>query len=219
MKDWLGKGDVLFLTGVDELPECEPQDVSRLLEPLGLKVSITTRYALAEGEIKRLLFEKGVSYLWQLSKLREDVLPRTPDLPALLSVLRNMIRRIAPSEELIIVDRYLLREASQESFDNLITVLAPILDIVTRIAVVTSQKHDARLFGELRDFLKIRKCEVLLRTSESFHDRFWIADRARGLFVGTSLNGIGKRYALADYMDEADVRTIITALSTEGLLE
>jgi hypothetical protein len=103
--------------------------------------------------------------------------------------------------------------------DNLISVLAPILDIVTRIAVVTSQKHDARLFGELRDFLKIRKCEVLLRTSESFHDRFWIADRARGLFVGTSLNGIGKRYALADYMDEADVRTIVEALSTEGLLE
>jgi hypothetical protein len=105
MQDWLGKDDVLFLTGVDELPECEPQDVSRLLEPLGLKVSITTRCALAEGEIKRLLFEKGVSYLWQLSKLREDVLPRTPHVPALLSVLRNMIRRIAPTEELIIVDR------------------------------------------------------------------------------------------------------------------
>jgi hypothetical protein len=33
--------------------------------------------------------------------------------------------------------------------------------------------------------------------SSEFHDRFWIADGARGLFVG---NGLGKRYALADYL-------------------
>ena len=218
MQDWLRKDEVLFLTGVDKLPECEPQDLLRLLEPFGLKVSITNRYDLAESEIKRLLLEKGVSYLWQLSKLREAVLPRTHDLPALLSVLRNMISRIAPVEELIIVDRYLLPKASQESLDNLISVLAPILDIVTRIAVVTSQKHDPTLLGDLRDHLNNRKCKVVVRASDKFHDRFWIADRARGLFVGASLNGLGKRYALVDYMDEGDVRTIIEALSVEGLL-
>ena len=34
-------------------------------------------------------------------------------------------------------------------------------------------------------------CRLTHRTSNDFHDRLWIADRERGLFVGTSLNGIG----------------------------
>ena len=63
-----------------------------------------------------------------------------------------------------------------------------------------------------------REIKLVLRTSENFHDRFWIADRSRGLFVGTSPNGIGKRYALADYMDADDVKTIVDALALERLL-
>jgi hypothetical protein len=54
--------------------------------------------------------------------------------------------------------------------------------------------------------------------SEKFHDRFWLADGARGLVVGTSLNGLGKRYALVDFMQPSDVRDVVQALKTEGFL-
>ncbi len=213
--DWLGKDHVLFLTGV---PECEPGDLARLIEPLGLKGSITTRYDLAEREIRRLLHEKGISYLWHLVKLQEDILPRTSDLPALLTVLQHMLRRIAPTEELVVVDRYLLPQGCPECLDTLTCLISPISDSVSRIILVTGKKHDEELLNDLQTALKHRNSEVVHRVSENFHDRFWIADRARGLFVGTSPNGLGKRYALADYMAEDDVKTIIEALSAEGLL-
>lgn len=213
--DWLGKDHILFLTGV---PACEPGDLARLLEPLGLKGSITTRYDLAEREIKRLLLEKGISYLWHLVELQEDILPRTADVPALLRILQNMLRRIAPTEELIIVDRYLLPKACPDCLDTLNGLISPISDSVSRIVLVTRKEHDSGLLSDLRTALKNRKCEVLHGVSENFHDRFWIADRSRGLFVGTSPNGPGKRYALADYMVQDDVRTIIEALSVGGLL-
>jgi hypothetical protein len=39
---------------------------------------------------------------------------------------------------------------------------------------------------------------VQTKYTNVFHDRFWIADEERGLFIGTSLNGIGHRYAVSD---------------------
>jgi hypothetical protein len=162
--DWLGKDHVLLLTGI---PKCEPGDLARLVEPLGLKGSITTRYDLAEREIKRLLIEEGVSYLWQLVKLQEDILPRTPDLPALLAVLRNMLHRIRPTEELIIVDRFLLPRACPDCLDTLTYLISPIPDSVSRIVLVTRKEYDEQLLNDLRTALKDRKCEVVHAVSET----------------------------------------------------
>ena len=41
-----------------------------------------------------------------------------------------------------------------------------------------------------------------------FHDRFWIVDSKKGVFVGTSLNGIGRRYAVIDWLQEDDAKEI-----------
>jgi hypothetical protein len=213
--DWIGQDHVVFLTGI---PQCEPSDLARLVETVGLRASIATRYQLVEHEIKQLLLEKGISYLWQLVNLREDVLPRTPDRPALLKVLAGMLGRIAPTNELIIVDRYILPKTCTDCLDTLTSLLSPILPSGARIVLVTSKQCDAGLVTGLRERFKDSNRQVELRISENFHDRFWIADRSRGLFVGTSLNGLGIRYALADYMDESDAKAIVEALSVEGLL-
>ena len=130
--DWLGKDHVLFLTGV---PACEPGELARLIEPYGLTGSITTRQALAEREIKRLIAEKGVSYLWQLLTLREDVLPRTVDQLALVAVLQRMLGQIAPTEELVIVDRYLLPKGCPDCLDTLTALISPLSENVSRIVL------------------------------------------------------------------------------------
>jgi hypothetical protein len=213
--DWIGQDHVVFLTGV---PRCEPGDLARLVETVGLSAKIATRYSLVEHEIKQLLLEKGVSYLWQLANFQEDALPRTPDRPALLRVLGGMLRQIAPTEELTIVDRYLFPKGCSECLDMLTSLLSPVLPGGARLVLVTSRNCDAGLVTGLRERCKISKVEVDLRLSENFHDRFWIADRIRGLFVGTSLNGLGKRYALADYIAEDDVKAIVETLAVEGLL-
>jgi hypothetical protein len=209
MESWLDENHVVNLWGT---PTCEPAELARALEPLGLHAGITTRFALVEFEIKRLVAEQGVSSVWQLVHLQEGVLGRVADREPLLELLRKMLQRLVPTEELTIVDRYLFPTACSHCVDDLVFVLTPIIASLSRVVIVTSQKHDARQLTKLREQLGVGNCEIVLRISEEFHDRFWIADRARGLFVGTSLNGIGKRYALADYMLEDDVKAIVEAL-------
>jgi hypothetical protein len=62
------------------------------------------------------------------------------------------------------------------------------------------------------------KIDATLKMTDDFHDRFWIADKAKGLFVGTSLNGIGKKYALVDVMRDEDTATIVKELRRVNLL-
>ena len=51
--------------------------------------------------------------------------------------------------------------------------------------------------------------------SNAFHDRFMLADGQRGAFIGTSLNGIGRKYALIDYMRDEDAQEIYAAYQAE----
>ncbi len=53
--------------------------------------------------------------------------------------------------------------------------------------------------------------------TEDFHDRYWIdVENTKGVMVGTSLNGIGKKIAMIDYASFADTREIVRLAS--GLL-
>ena len=53
--------------------------------------------------------------------------------------------------------------------------------------------------------------------TEDFHDRYWIdVENTKGVMVGTSLNGIGKKVAMIDHANFADSREIVRLAS--GLL-
>ncbi|MNL06832.1 hypothetical protein D3C87_1274810 [compost metagenome] len=53
--------------------------------------------------------------------------------------------------------------------------------------------------------------------TDDFHDRYWIdVESTKGVMVGTSLNGIGKKIAMIDYASSADSREIVRLAS--GLL-
>lgn len=50
--------------------------------------------------------------------------------------------------------------------------------------------------------------------TDAFHDRYWIdVDSTKGVMVGTSLNGIGKKIAMIDYANAVDSREIIRLAS------
>lgn len=133
-----------------------------------------------------------------------------------------MLERLTPKSEFVVVDRYLLpkQPCPTDYLDTLVQVLEPAVRGVKELLVVTSKKHNARLRHALEQRLRALNpgCRFRHCCSENFHDRFWIADRAQGLFVGTSLNGLGRRYALADKLAADDVRQIMAALASEGLL-
>ncbi len=50
--------------------------------------------------------------------------------------------------------------------------------------------------------------------TDDFHDRYWIdVENTKGVMVGTSLNGIGKKIAMIDHANAADTREIIRLAS------
>jgi hypothetical protein len=50
--------------------------------------------------------------------------------------------------------------------------------------------------------------------TDDFHDRYWIdVESTKGVMVGTSLNGIGKKVAMIDYANSADSREIVRLAS------
>ena len=194
----------------------------RAIEPLGFEVCLSTRFAVAEYELKRLVAEKGVSYVWRLVPLREAVLPPGPvQRPGLLKLLDAMLAKLAPTFGFVIVDPYLLPKKTPASYlPELLSLIEPICRTVATILLITLSDYDATLLQNLQASLagSCPSCQLIHRGSNRYHDRFWIADETRELFIGTSLNGIGRRYALADFMDDADVAQAVADLKGNGLL-
>ncbi|OOE39103.1 hypothetical protein BZG06_15875, partial [Salinivibrio kushneri] len=63
----------------------------------------------------------------------------------------------------------------------------------------------------------LRHCnsKLLVRDiiTNDFHDRFWINPvNQKGLIVGTSINGIGKKISLVDKLQDQDVEVILNEL-------
>lgn len=223
MVDSFQNDEILFLKGkTDSISDGQSRDQLLLaLRPFGLDAFVTSRFKLVEAEIKKLILDKGVSFVWQLVKLQESLLSRTKNLPALVAVLRGMMEKLDPKRDFIVIDRYLIPNHIKPGYlDVLVSVLEPITTRVEQITFITSQEYSAETLVELQKRLKAATpaCKVAHRTSDAFHDRFWIADRERGLFVGASLNGIGLRYALADYMNSRDVGDIVKTLKQERLV-
>lgn len=200
----------------------DPQELTRAIEPLGFEAFLSTRSAEVEDELKQLIVEKGVSYVWRLVRLREAVLPPgLSERPGLLKLLDGMLAKLAPSQEFTIVDPYLFPTNTPASYlPELLSLLEPIARVVTNLVLITSRKYDRKLLQDVRMSLTgaCPNCQLIHKVSDRYHDRFWIADQTRGLFVGTSLSGIGRRYAIADYMVDADVSDVVSDLKSNGLL-
>ena len=188
----------------------------------GFEVYYTTRFAIMEHEFKKLSVEKGVSYIWRLAHMQESALPPGPaQRTGLLALLAQMIKKLTPTQEFLIVDPYLFPQIkSSDYFAELLSLLEPIAISVKRFVLVTSAKHDPQLFELLKTNLNktYPNCELIHKLSDRYHDRFWIADKSRGLFVGASLNGIGRRYAIADYLESTDTKAVVDDLTSQGLI-
>lgn len=198
------------------------QELRRAIEPLGFEAFLTTRFKAAQNELKQLILENGVSYVWRLVRLQEAVLPPGPvERPELLKLLDGMLTKLAPTQEFAIVDFYLLPKRTPPSYlPELLSLLEPIARTVMRLVLITSGKYDTQLLKNLQTALMRRcpSCQLIHKVSGRYHDRFWIADQARALFIGTSFNGVGRRYALVDYMAETDVMAVVSDLKSNGLL-
>lgn len=177
-------------------------------------------------DCQKLLMEKGTSYILSIRGIQEAVLPKTEDKDyrdLLIKVLSEQLQSLAPSNSLTIVDPYFFPTNLHNKDGYLSTVreiIGPIIPKIKSARFITRAEYDGALYDAIsRIFTDLNpQMDISHRTTNDFHDRFWIVDETRGMFVGTSLNGLGKKYALTDFIRNEDTVIIVEELRKAKLL-
>lgn len=132
-----------------------------------------------------------------------------------LEILKYHLRQLNINNKLVIIDNYLFpRNYDDNYIDFFIEIFNDSLKECNELEIITLENHnkDLRILMnnkiiEIYPYLKIK-----YKFTNFFHDRFWIADDAKGLYVGTSLNGIGKKFSMIDFLLDDDTEDIIFQL-------
>ncbi len=164
-----------------------------------------------------LLREIGVSKTLRLQPLTEAVLPDNTPREVLLDTIRYQLAQCKAVHTLLVVDPYLFPAQPDLTYkDDLISLFRAAATAGLAIEIATKANRNTALQAAVvADIQQINpSVSPLFKYTDAFHDRFWIADGERGVFMGTSLNGIGRRYAVADYLAEEDARAIAHRYAT-----
>lgn len=195
------------------------------LKKLGVEVFLFEEETYSLEKCRKLILEKGPSYVLRIERIQEAVLPRVESKHKylLVQILRDKLKALSPSSSLVVVDSYLFPTKVRnkaEYLQMLEDIFVPVICNIETISFVTKPHFDQMLLNDARKLLLTANpsVNVVHTTTDYFHDRFWIADEKKGLFVGTSLNGIGKRYALIDNIKDVDTRDIVDELKRLSLI-
>ena len=160
-------------------------------------------------EFAEYVLDKGYSALFSGTALIEDV--TTPSMPfnEVEDIAKAFVKKLEGAKRLLIIDPYFFAKSSSvdvsKVFKNLIS---PLSNDLEEICFIDNKiKRDA--YNDMRSVLD-PKIKILEKTSDEFHDRFWIdPDNSKGIFMGTSLNGLGKKFCLIDTIKQDDAAEII----------
>lgn len=190
--------------------------INDLVNELGYKFPFSTKQYSLEDVQEKLRAEGPQAFL-RYVRLQEDISPKAP-LKGATAFVAERLARLAPTSDLVIVDPYLfpprpkLGEAEYAAF--LAGLVAPILEPGATVTCVVNSASNARIEEMTRSCLDALSpgTSLEVQRSDDFHDRFWIADRTRGVVVGVSLNGLGSKLFLVDELKTSDVAAIVEAL-------
>ena len=202
------------------------KELGNRLQQRGIEIYILDVDTYCLEMCHKLIIEKGARYILSLERFQEAVLPKIGGIEErdlLIKVLSNYLQALSPSKDLTIVDPYFFpanlpdRAGYLGTFREIFGLVIPKLAMVR---FITKPDHDRALYKDIKSVLIDLNpgINVVHKTTKDFHDRYWIADEVKGLFIGTSLNGIGKKYALVDFMEDEDTATIVKELKQASLI-
>jgi hypothetical protein len=155
---------------------------------------------------------------------RYDILPQAPTTARqpLFDTMRNFLTNLVPTDRVTIIDPYFFTTRNVLTYPSIVAnVLGPAVNSVSRITFVRDGTKDVPgLYSAVSTALKALNGSLTIsdHTTSDFHNRFWIVDGTRGLVVGTSLNGVGNRICLVDYLNQIDVASIVQELNARGII-
>ncbi|MFH2141276.1 MAG: hypothetical protein ABIJ97_02550 [Bacteroidota bacterium] len=172
-------------------------------------------------EQRQLFLKHGITKIINPEYLEFLGTPRD-DRGLFIKTFQKFLDNVIKTDSLIIIDSYIFPKNYDTDYpDLLIDILKKYIPQLTKLTFITKSKFDQPLQSDI--FNKIKNINtsisVDLKHTDLFHDRFWLSSPdSKGSFIGTSLNGLGKKFTLIDYIDIDDVKQIFTELKTENIL-
>lgn len=173
--------------------------------------------------VQAQLEERGPSSFLNMTRIQEDISPKAPP-PTAERRMAERLRRLAPTNDLIITDPYLFTSVRKNDRADYATSVATMIEPALSpglhiIAIVDLQRSHPTVQTAVEAELHARGTDLRISVIDSpdFHDRFWIADRDRGLIIGASLNKIGGKIFFVDELSAADVSAVLQEV--DGILD
>lgn len=199
---------------VPNLTYSDMMRIANFAETLGYDTKIRDLGYTLE-EVQKRLREYGPSAFLRLGRIQEDVSPKAPAKQAIQYVAERL-ERLAPRNELLITDPYLFSRSARKDIKDysqfVADLIAPLLaDGAKLIAIVDKEASHHEVRDAVLARLAAARGDTDIRVVESKHflDRFWIADRCRGVIMGTSLYKIGRKIFFIDSLSDSDVAAVL----------
>ncbi|MGV0981020.1 MAG: hypothetical protein ACOYB0_01525 [Polynucleobacter sp.] len=192
------------------------RDINDFFKELNKCQNITQDFLctrLNETSIKDILqnyiSKNGISSLFHFSIACDAVLHPGFQVDDIEKVILGFIERLNGVKNLLIIDPYFYstETACVNLFGKMISKISDRLETITFITNGQTISQKTAMHEVCRALIpKIKIRDVL---TNEFHDRFWIdPENKNGIVIGTSLNGIGKKIALIDYISSNDAKEI-----------
>ena len=157
--------------------------------------------------LRDYISEHGISSLFHFSITCDAVLHPGIHVDEIEELVLSFIRRLAGVHDLLIIDPYLYTTDPNcvDLFGKMMAVLAQSL---TSVTFITNGRADS-IKASMHEALRREAPATTIRdvVTDRFHDRVWIdAATNVGIVMGTSLNGIGKKIALIDFLSKQDAK-------------
>lgn len=218
---------ILKLVSKKDLPDDYTQLVINIANkrPVDLsKFEVLTIDSIT-SEFRDEVFQYGLTSLLTRQPINEELIHVAIPKTTIENIMINFLKTININDELIIVDPYFFASTKEDGYPALIqAILKPFSPGLKTIKIITSpdrNKIDVELKKSIENNIMHLNSNMAIehKTSPEYHDRFWIsASRKKGIITGSSLNGLGKKYAIIDILKETDVKDIVSTLEQKKLI-
>ncbi|MBB1269124.1 hypothetical protein [Shewanella sp. SR44-3] len=160
----------------------------------------------------------GFSSMLKFSIAMDDITTPSMHIDDIELVFHKFVMTLKPIKTLIIIDPYFYPKISDidEISKKFIGLISPIINDLKKIIVISNGNNKFSIDGYISKLHEVNQnLEVNNHFSNDFHDRFWLnAVENKGIVVGTSVNGIGKKISLVDSLASSDVEQVLKELSS-----
>lgn len=163
------------------------------------------------------IIKNGFASMLSFTCTMDDITTPSMHINDIERVFHKFVEHLKPITHLLITDPYFYPKLYDvdKVATTFIQLIDPIISEIDKITVVSNGNNKHSISKYIENLKNANpKIQVENYITQDFHDRFWLNPISRkGIIVGTSINGIGKKISLVDTLNSIDASQVLKELS------